>query len=114
MPSFTGNPVNPTSSVHTNPDKVTIIAPDADSDGRWVDYFEVKIDGKTVMEGINGGTKEVDVVPGDHKIEATIRWRYSIGGSRGEMKHSNVEGYLEPGSVIKLELIDNKAIINIS
>lgn len=114
MPGYTGNAGYSSSPVQTNPDKVTIKGPDADSDGRWVDYFDLRIDGETVMQGINGGTREVDVVPGEHKIEATIRWRYSIGGSRGEMKHADVHRFLEPGNVIMLELVDNKVLIKIS
>ncbi len=60
-----------------------------------MDYFDVTIDGKKVMEGINGGTREIDLYSGEHSIEATIRWRYSIGDSRGEMKHGNATGYLD-------------------
>lgn len=114
MPSHSNGADSMQEYNRTNPDKVTIIGPDEESDGRWVDYFDVTIDGKKVMEGINGGTREIDLYSGEHSIEATIRWRYSIGGSRGEMKHGNATGYLGPGSVLTIELVDNRVLINIS
>ncbi len=93
---------------------VVVNGPPANIDDKWVDYFEVKIDGNMIAEGMNGGEYRTKVYPGDHTINATVRWKYSAGGSKGEISHAETTAYLNQGNVISLSLTDGKAQIVVS